>query len=318
LDCLSKQIFTDFNVILIDNGSTDGCACDLEKKWAKLPLLVERWSENRGFAAANNYGARLAQGEWLACLNADAFPEPDWAQQLVKAATENKEFISFSSRLINAGAPHLLDDAGDSYHIGGLAWKRYSGYPAKQYGLHQEEVFSACAAAALYKRDPFLQVGGFDEDFFSFLEDVDLGFRLRLQGYRCLYVPKAVVAHVGSTSVGAKSDFAIYYWQRNIIWSFLKNTPSDLIWKALPAHFMANVIFAAYRILRGQIGAVRRAKVDAIRGLPKILNKRKIIQQNIKIDPSELFSVMEKGWLQPYWMAYNSRKIRRSAQSLKS
>jgi GT2 family glycosyltransferase len=312
---MEAQTYPGFEVIIIDNGSKDGCVDGMEQKWPSLHLRVERWPENRGFAAANNFGARLAQGKWLACLNADAFPEPDWAEQLLAAAKESPGFNFFSSRLLNADAPHLLDDAGNTYHISGLARKRYHGYPADRYGLNREEVFSACAAAALYERDAFLRIGGFDEDFFSYYEDVDLGFRLRLQGFRCLYVPEAVVKHVGSASVGAKSDFAVYHWQRNFVWSFIKNMPSSLLWKALPAHWMANAIYTAYYFQQGQAGTVLKAKMDAFRGLSRIMEKRKEIQKARKIDPSELLRVMEKGWLQPYWMAYESRKIRRSARA---
>ena len=272
-------------------------------------------AENRGFAAANNHGARLAQGKWLALSNADAFPEPEWAQQLVKAATENKEFISFSSRLINATTPHLLDDAGDTYHISGLAQKRYLGYPADRYGLNREEVFSACAAAVLYEREAFLRIGGFDEDFFSYYEDVDLGFRLRLQGFRCLYIPDAVVQHVGSASTGANSDFAAYHWHRNFVWSFAKNTPSSLMWKALPAHLMANLVYSAYHILRGRIGAVLKAKMDAVRGLPHVLQKRKDIQKTRSIDIRELQRVIDERWMEPYITTCKSWRIRRSVNS---
>jgi GT2 family glycosyltransferase len=314
LSCLEAQTYQDFEVIVIDNGSKDGCVDDLEQKWPRLPLRLERWPENRGFAAANNFGARLARGKWLACLNADAFPEPDWAEQLLGAASNNPGGIFYSSRLLNANSPQLLDDAGDAYHISGLAWQRYHDCAANRYGLNREEVFSACAAAALYDREAFLSVGGFDEDFFSYYEDVDLGFRLRLLGFQCLYLPEAVVKHVGSASVGVKSDFAVYYWQRNFIWAFMKNMPFSLFWKALPAHLLANIIYMASSITKGKIWVVFKAKFDALRSLPKMIKKRKEIQKARKIDPSELLRVMEKGWFQPYWMAYNSRRIRRSAR----
>jgi GT2 family glycosyltransferase len=312
LRSLALQTRRDFEVIIIDNGSTDGCTNGLDQSRSELDLHVERWPENRGFAAANNYGARLARGKWLACLNADAFPEPDWAERLLEAAEENPMGFFFASRLLNANHPDLLDDAGDSYHISGLARKRYHGYPAEQYGLHREEVFSACAAAALYDRDTFLQVGGFDEDFFSYFEDVDLGFRLRLQGYRCLFVPEAVVAHEGSTSIGAKSDFAIYYWQRNIIWSFFKNTPTTLMWKALPAHMIINTVFTVYHILRGHIGSVVKGIWDAISGLPRCLSKRKDIQKAIRIEISELQKVMELGCFQPFSSAFDNWRKKQS------
>ena len=221
IQSLESQTFSDYEIFFIDNGSTDRSIKMIEDYASAHDFGIVKLESNQGFAAANNIGARLAHGRWLALLNADAFPEPDWLENLIKAAEQNPEYTFFSSRQIQANNPEYLDGAGDAYHISGLAWRWFYYHPAYAYGLKPREVFSACAAAALYDRDAFLQVGGFDEDFFSYHEDADLSFRLRLQGYRCLYVPTAVVKHVGSASVGAQSDFALYHWQRNFIWAFI-------------------------------------------------------------------------------------------------
>jgi GT2 family glycosyltransferase len=311
LDCLEHllmQTFHDFEVTLVDNGSEDGALDGLHEKYPSLDLHIHRLSSNYGFAVANNIGARLACGKWLALLNSDAFPESDWLEQLLRAAENNPEFTFFASRQIQAAKPELLDDAGDAYHVSGIAWRQYFGYPADQYGLVSSEVFSACAAAAMYSREVFLKVGGFDEDFFSYFEDVDLGFRLRLQGFRCLYVPSAIVKHVGSASAGAQSDFSLYHWQRNLIWSFVQNMPSALMWRALPFNILANIIFQIHFTFRGHGVISWKAKIDALRGLSHAINKRRKIQSEIKIDTSELLSKMERGFLQPYLQNYNIRK----------
>jgi len=271
--------------------------------------------KNIGFAAANNLGVHLASGEWLALLNSDAFPDPGWLENLLRAAEREPKFSFFASRQLQARAPYLLDGAGDAYHISGLAWRRYAGFPAAQFGMNSEEVFSACAAAGLYLRDAFLQVGGFDESFFSYYEDVDLGFRLRLQGFRCLYVPDAVVHHVGSAALGEKSDFALYHWQRNFIWSFFQNMPSALLWRALPVHLMANFIYQLNYTLRGRGGILLKGKMDALRGLPRALRKRQEVQMSRRVSNRELFHVMERGCLQPYLLGYTIRKIRRAMRS---
>jgi GT2 family glycosyltransferase len=308
LEHLLMQTFRDFEVILVDNGSED-CASDgLQEKYPSLDLHIHRLSSNRGFAAANNIGASLARGQWLALLNADAFSNPDWLEQLLKASEEKPEFSFFASRQLQANQPELLDGAGDAYHVSGLAWRRYFGYPADQFGLMSREVFSACAAAALYSREAFLRVGGFDEDFFSYYEDVDLSFRLRLRGFRCLYVPNAIVKHVGSASTGARSDFSLYHWQRNLIWSFVQNMPSALMWRALPLHILANIIFQIHFILRGHGVILWKAKVDALRGLSLALHKRRKIQNESNIGAAELLPKMEHGFLQPYLLNYNIRK----------
>ncbi len=252
LNCLAQQTAKDFEVIIVDNGSTDNSILGLHEKWSTLDFQIQSLEKNIGFAAANNLGAHLAVGEWLALLNSDAYPNPTWLECLLQVAVREAKFSFFASRQLQADDPQILDGAGDVYHISGLAWRRFAGLPAAKFGLEPGEVFSPCAAAGLYSRQAFLQVGGFDESFFSYHEDVDLGFRLRLQGYRCLYVPEAVVLHVGSATVGAQSDFALYHWQRNFIWSFFQNMPSALFWQALPAHLMANFIFLLYYSFRGR------------------------------------------------------------------
>ena len=311
LSCLSAQTYREFEVIVIDNGSTDESAAGLLESYPNINLRLERFETNQGFAVANNFGARLARGKWLALLNSDAFPEPDWLAQLIEAAKNNPEFSFFASRQLQANNPEFLDGAGDTYHISGLAWRQYSGYPTDKFGLSPKEVFGACAAAALYSREAFLQVGGFDEDFFSYHEDVDLSFRLRLQGFRCLYIPNAIVHHVGSVSVGARSDFSLYHWQRNLIWSFVQNTPSVLLWRALPFHLLVNTIFYIRFFFQGHGVILWKAKIDAIRGLSQALYKRRKIQSESKVPAAELLHAMERGFLQPYLQNYNIRRLLR-------
>lgn len=309
LESLSLQTFQEFEVIIVDNGSADGSTEGLEKKYPRLRLRVERLPSNLGFAAANNVGARAAQGTWLVLLNADAFPEPTWLEEMIRASREHPEMASFSSRQIRAANPELLDGAGDAYHVSGLAWRIGLGYPSAEYGLMSAEIFSACAAAAMYLRQAFLDVDGFDEDFFSYFEDVDLGFRLQLRGYRCLFVSGAVVHHVGSATFGERSDFAFYHSHRNLVWTFVKNMPSILLWFHLPEHFLANLIYLLYYSLRGRGNVLLRAKRDAILGLPMALRKRKAIQVRRQVSFRALTRCMERGLLQPYLLGYKLRKI---------
>ena len=311
LDCLAAQTRKDFEVVLVDNGSTDGCLDEVESRWPGLTLRVECLELNRGFAVANNIGARLARGKWLALLNSDAFPEPNWLEQLLQAAENNLEFTFFASRQIQANANSLLDGAGDAFHVSGLAWRQYFGFPVDQYGLKSVEVFSPCAAAALYSRQAFLDVGGFDEDFFSYFEDVDLGFRLRLQGHRCLYVSGAVVYHIGSATLGAKSDFALYHIHRNFVWLFVQNMPSSQLWINFPAHLIANLIFPIYNTLRGRGKVFWQAKWDALRGLPRALRKRREIQSHRSASLVDLVRIMQKGPFQFYLLDYHRQKAQK-------
>ncbi len=313
LESLRDQTMTNFEVVIIDNGSSDNAVENLQKKWTTLDFQIKKLDKNEGYTIANNLGAHIARGRWLVLLNTDAFPEPDWLEQLLKAAQDNPQFTSFSSRQIQANAPEFLDGAGDAYHVSGLAWRRLIGYPVTDYGHEKLELFSPCAAAAMYLREAFLNVGGFDEDFFSYFEDVDLGFRLQLRGYRCLYVPEAVVHHIGSATFGEKSNFALYHSHRNLIWTFVKNMPSTMFWRYLPAHFIANLIYVTYYTLRGRGRVLWRAKYDALKELPKFIHKRREIQGNTRTTGSDLMRVMQHGWLQPYFLGYHMRKARRTA-----
>lgn len=292
LDSLTTQTIRDFEIIIVDNGSTDGFIDRLENPWPELDLHIERLDSNLGFAVANNIGARHARGKYLALLNADAFPEPDWLERLLKAAEDNPEFTFFASRQIQANTPELLDGTGDAYHVSGLAWRQNYNRPASTYGAQSCEAFSACAAAALYSRDDFIKAGGFDEDYFSYFEDVDLSFRLRLAGGRCLYVPQAVVYHVGSASTGNDSDFSIYYGYRNLVWTFFKDMPAPLFWLYLPRHILMIVYKSAVFLIRRKRSIILKSQVDAFRALPAILRKRKRVQQIRTVSSREIQRVM--------------------------
>jgi GT2 family glycosyltransferase len=310
LEHLARQTFQHFEIILIDNGSLDRGTDGLEQEYPNLDLHLERLASNLGFATANNMGARLARGRWLALLNTDAFPEPDWLEKLLQATETYSEFGFFASRQIQANAPELLDGAGDAYHMSGLGWRRYYNLRAETHALKAEEVFSPCGAAALYLRDDFLQAGGFDEDYFSYFEDIDLGFRLRLSGKKCLYVPQAIVQHVGSASTKKKSSFSIYYGYRNLMWTFVKDMPGALFWLYLPVHVGTILFFILYLTVRDRSNVIWHAVFDAILGFPKTVTKRRTIQQNRKVRPQELMHILSTGLLEPYleFIKRNGRK----------
>jgi len=305
---LSQQTFRDFELIIVDNGSTDKSletlnTLDTARAFPALRLI--RLDHNAGFAVANNVAARLAHSPWLALLNPDAFPAPTWLEHLVEAAKQHPEYHFFASRLIQAQQPNLLDGAGDVYHVSGLAWRRFHNMPADQFGLEKEEVFGPCGAAAMYSRQAFLEAGAFDEDFFSYHEDVDLAFRLRLRGHRCLYVPAAVVHHIGSASTGVKSNFAVYHGHRNLVWTFIKNMPAPLLIKYWPLHLLFTVIQWGYYIGRGQGRAFARAKKDAFRRLPLMWQKRKDIQTESRVTAQEITQHLSRNLLAPL----KSRKV---------
>jgi GT2 family glycosyltransferase len=250
---------------------------------------------NYGFAGANNRLFELVtESEWVILLNPDAFPEPDWLEQLVNAADEHPDYSFFSSRQIVADNPEILDGDGDVYHISGLAWRDGHGKPVTEHSTPWE-VFSPCAAAAMYRKDAFLEAGGFDEDYFCYFEDVDLGLRLRLGGHKAMHVPDAVVHHMGSaTTGGQRSDFSLYHGHRNLVWTFIKNMPGVLFWTLLPIHVTLNIITVALFAVRGQTMVILRSKWDAIKGIPRMWRKRREIQSHRRATVMDIWRVLDK------------------------
>ena len=239
----------------------------------------------------------MATAPWLALLNPDAFPEPDWLEKLFQAAQTHPDSF-FASRQIQAGHPKLLDGDGDIYFVSGLAQRRNFNVPYYPPGP-AHEVFSACAAAALYPRQQFLDAGGFDEDFFAYHEDVDLGFRLRLRGLRCFLIPAAVVYHLGGSSSSRRSAVATYYGHRNLEWTYVKDMPSPWFWLYMPLHVASSIIAVLYFMLRGQGRAILRAKIDALRVIGTFLEKRRLVQAERRVEPGEVLRVMNRNPIGP-------------------
>ncbi len=293
VDSIALQSFTDFECILVDNGSTDGSL-------GTLPDLDDRFQiieagENLGFAAGNNLGARKASGEWLALLNPDAFAHVDWLEKLLYATTLAPNVTMVGSTQYMALEPGIYDGVGDFYHVSGIAWRGKHGHPVGQHGdiehvLETAEVFAPCGAGAFYHRDTYIRLGGFDERFFCYHEDVDLGFRLRLDGGICIQSAEAKIDHVSSGISGRASEFAVYHGTRNRIWTFVKNMPGGLLALFAPTHILLNIAFLIWSLFRkGRARPTWRGVRDGITGLPDIWRSREA-SHNIK--PGQLLRIM--------------------------
>lgn len=240
LDAVAAQTRPPSEVVIIDNASRDDTwrvVQDATREWT-VPVRFVAAGSNLGFAAANNRAVGdLSSPDLVALLNPDAFPEPGWLAALADAADAHPEAGSFASRLMLDGRPGTLDGAGDVCHTSGLVWRAAHGRRLSEVpeASRSGPVFSACAAAALYRRTDWVKAGGFDERFFCYTEDVDLGFRLQLAGRACWYQADAVVHHLGSASAVAGSAFSVYHGHRNLEWLFLKNMPASLFWAISPA-----------------------------------------------------------------------------------
>lgn len=294
-ECLrhvERQTVQPARVLVVDNASSDDSASSAN---AFANVTVLRMKANLGFAAGNNRALAESNTEFVALLNPDAFPEPDWLEHLLAAASSQLDVAAFGSRQLCQGSPEILDGIGDSYHMSGLVWRERHGGLAAKGDMIQQEIFSPCAAAALYRRQALVDVGGFDEDYFCYVEDVDLGFRLRLAGHKAMYVPDAVVRHVGSASTGGQnSDFSVYHGHRNLVWTFVKNMPGALFWLFLPLHVLLNLATVGVFMARGQGKVILRAKWDAVKGLPQMWAKRKQIQAGRVATILEIWRILDK------------------------
>lgn len=287
LAALAKQDFEDFRVVVVDNASNDGSPEAIETSYPDVRLI--RAGRNLGFAAGNNRAIRdVPLGEYVALLNPDAFPERDWLTELVRGAERHPDAGGLGSRMYLDAERTLLDGVGDVYHVSGLTWRQGHHSPAPGRFLDEVEIFSPCAAAALYRSAAVRDVGGFEESFFMYLEDVDLGFRMRLRGWSCWYVPTARVRHLGSAIVGARSDFQIYHGHRNLVWAFVQDMPAPLFWLYLPLHVALDLYSLASLTLQGHGRAIWRAKRDAYLGLPAALRRRRRVQATATVGAREI------------------------------
>ncbi|MGE8659793.1 MAG: glycosyltransferase family 2 protein [Achromobacter sp.] len=293
LDALQSQTLRTFKTIIVDNG--DATDAQLERLNAYERLHYWKAPGNLGFAAGNNRGIELAGDvPWVIMLNPDTLAEPDWFATLMQAAHRHPEYAVFGSKLLQSENPALLDGLGDAYHISGYAWRQGIGEADDPLASEPFQTFSPCAAAALYRKQAIESIAGLDEDFFCYLEDVDLGFRLQLKGHRCLIIPMARVHHVGSAVTGIRSDFYIYHGQRNIIWAFVKNMPGVLFWLLIPFHFVLNLVGILRYALLGRLGVVLRAKRDALLGIPLMMKKRKSIQKSRAASLGDILRILDK------------------------
>lgn len=294
LACLSKQTYKEFDIRIIDNCSDEKIPAGIQDYGPRI--TISRNISNLGFARANNQIIDVINSNgFVVLLNPDAFPESQWLGKLIKATEIDPTYSVYGSRLISAQNPQTLDGDGDIYHISGLAWRDRRIKPVCNVHRSSLDIFSACAAAAMYRVDAIRSVGGFDDDFFCYMEDVDLGFRLRLSGHKALLVPDAIAAHVGSATTGSqKSDFAVYHGHRNLVWTYIKNMPGALFWLFLPFHCAINLLAVLWFGLRGQGRVILRAKIDALRGLPRMWRKRKRIQRRRVASVADILRVMDK------------------------
>lgn len=218
---LERQTCRDFDVLVVDNGSTDGSVEWLKER--EIPSVF--LEENTGFSGAVNTGIRAAKTAYVILLNNDTEAEPDYVAGLLRAIESSGRIFSVSPKMIQMHHRELMDDAGDMYSIMGWAYQRGVGQEVSRYD-RPCHIFSACAGAAIYRREVFEEIGYFDEMHFAYLEDIDVGYRAKIAGYYNRYCPQAVVYHVGSGTSGSKyNSFKVRLAARNNVYLNYKNMP---------------------------------------------------------------------------------------------
>ncbi len=307
LQSLEKQTFAGFELLLVDNGSQDGSAEHVQTRFPGFAKII-RNDRNLGFGIGNNQGIRKATGKYIALLNNDAQADPRWLEELVKAAEENPRAGMLASKIYLQGRSQIIDNVGHLIYRDGL--NRGRGRLEADHGQFDalEEVFFPSGCAALYRRDMLEEIGLFDEDFFAYADDTDVGFRGRLAGWKCLYVPKAVVHHRYSQSSGAYSLLKAFYVERNRVWIAVKYFPMEMLFLS-PLYTLWRFLIQSYGALTGKgaagkfatqhsrlllVSVLLKSCFAALRGVPKMWRKRKEIKTLTRVSKKEICSWFDR------------------------
>ena len=248
LASLEGQTLNNFEVTLVDNGSTDGSCSFVTANYPWVHLI--ELSENFGFCGAVNAGIRAAKAPYVLLLNNDTEVKEDFVEEMLAAIRRHKNAFSCGARMVQYHDRDKLDDVGNYYCALGWSFARGRGKDIHAYET-EDRIFSACAGAAIYRKKILEKIGYFDEEHFAYLEDTDIGYRARIYGYENWYAPKAIVYHVGSGTSGSRyNQFKTRYSSRNNIYLIYKNMPLLQIILNLPflvAGFLVKFLFFAVK-----------------------------------------------------------------------
>ena len=291
LSSLEKQTFGDFELLLVDNASTDDSVVLVRDQfpWVRLVAL----DQNYGFCGGNNRGITEATGRYVILLNNDTECHPAFVQALFEAIETHPEVGMCATRMVNSHDRSLIDNCGIGLHAIGIGYQIGSGRADGDLFSRPRYVFGASGGAALYRRAMLDEIGGLDEDYFAYTDDTDLSWRGQMAGYRCLYVPGAIVYHVGSATIRRISGGSLYFIQRNLTWTYLKNMPTVLLVAGLPIHLLYAVYWYLRAARNGQGHIVWKARRDALRGWPSIRAKRRGLQTHRRLSTRSFLKLVD-------------------------
>lgn len=294
LQSLATQSFQDFEIILVDNGSSDGSVEWVRMNCPNVRLLC--LEANVGYSAGNNAGVKIAHGQYIVLLNNDTKVERDWLNALYVRIASDDNIAACDSKVLFCERPNAIWAAGGIYAVAGSVQSRWSGEtdgPDKQSAA---DVFIAVACAAIYRRAVIDRIGFFDEDFFAGYEDVDWSFRAHLAGYRIMNEPAAIVYHKVSATHIHNSSIFVYNSQKNVSMTFMKNMPMKLMLKYFPLHIIYNIGCLIYYAKIGRLKAFLRAKGYVLSRMVTILKKRKEIQKLAVVPASGIDVLLGHDW----------------------
>jgi GT2 family glycosyltransferase len=299
LSALRHQTFRNFETILVDNGSEDGSPDYVRTSFPEVRLLA--LPDNRGFTGGVLAGYEQANGELIVLLNNDTEADPRWLEAIHNASRIYPEAGSFASKMMYFDERGRVENCGFDLGIGGATVDLGRDEPDGPEWGQPRSVFGACGGAATYRRRMLEDIGFLDPEFIMIYEDVDLSFRAQLRGYKCVYVPGAIVYHRYRVTIGEAPSRQVFYSQRNIEFVFLKNMPLALILRSLPQRLLYEVGAAIYFSKNGNGTAFLRAKVDVLRCLPSIWQKRKDIQNRKTMPDSQMRKVLQNSSFSNKW-----------------
>lgn len=292
LHSLLRQTHPPDQIIVVDDASTDDSPAMLRQRYPQVRVIM--LPVNSGFCHAVNGGFKAATADLVALLNNDTEAHPNWLSELVAALGAHPDVGFCASKMLLCEHRERVNSAGLFLRVDGVGRDIGYGRPDGPEFANMQEVFGASGGAAIYRRTLLDDVGQLDEDLVAYAEDLDLSFRAQLGGWSCLYVPASVVLHRIGATYRQESPTKVYYSSRNMLTVLLKNMPRAVLRRRWPQMVAAQLYRVIYFTARGRGWPALRGKLDALRDLPRTLEKRRTIQQSRRVPDARIEAMLSR------------------------